>query len=58
MMSACGCRCRERHGPLGCSPEAVRIVKEYETDSITAIRGDGNPGIILDLEELPRRGRW
>ena len=46
----------ERHGPLGCSPEAVRIVKEYETDSITAIRGDGNPGIILDLEEFPPPG--
>jgi hypothetical protein len=46
----------ERHGPLGCSPEAVRIVKEYQTESIEAIRGDGDPGIVLDLEEFPRPG--
>jgi hypothetical protein len=46
----------ERHGPMGCSPEAARIVKEYETGSITAIRGEGDPGIILNLDEFPRPG--
>jgi hypothetical protein len=46
----------ERHGPLGCSPEAVRIATEYETESITAIRGEGDPGIALKLDEFPRPG--
>lgn len=43
----------QRHGPLGSSPEAARIVKEYETESIAAVRGDSDPGIVLDLDDFP-----
>jgi len=46
----------ERHGPLGCSPEAVRLVREYETGPIGAIRGEGDPGITLDLDEFAALG--
>jgi Lecithin:cholesterol acyltransferase len=46
----------ERHGPLGCSPEAVRLVGEHETGSTAAIRGEGDPGLTLDLDEFAAPG--
>ncbi len=46
----------QRHGPMGCSPEATRIAKEYEAESTAWARGDGDPGITLDLDEFPALG--
>jgi hypothetical protein len=51
----------ERHGPMGSSEVAVRLVREFEMGSIEAIRGgtaggEGDPGITLDLDEFSPAG--
>jgi hypothetical protein len=47
----------DRHGPMGASAVAEEILLEFEAGSTRGIRGSGDPGIAVDLDEVAPAGR-